>query len=103
MRHNPQSDNHIVVEGAAGVQTLEKITMTDAIYKYIKFIDRSNEAKGKTGAWVCFDSHGNVLGFIKWHSAWRQYCFFPEGQTIFSEGCFYDIINFLQMVKMYRK
>lgn len=34
-----------------------------------------------------------LLGVIKWHGAWRQYCFFPEGETVFSVGCM-ECLNF---------
>jgi hypothetical protein len=35
------------------------------------------------------------LGIIKWYGAWRQYCFFPSEQTVFSVGCMTDINNFI--------
>lgn len=27
------------------------------------------------------------LGELRWHGPWRQYCFFPQGDTIFNPGC----------------
>ena len=31
--------------------------------------------------------HGNILGIIKWSNGWRQYCFYPEEDTVWSEDC----------------
>jgi hypothetical protein len=31
-----------------------------------------------------------------WYGAWRQYCFFPSEEMIFSSGCMQDIIKFIQ-------
>jgi len=36
-----------------------------------------------------------ILGYIKWYGAWRQYCFLPEGNTVFSVGCLRDIWEFI--------
>lgn len=30
---------------------------------------------------------GNTLGTIRWYGPWRQYCFFPQGGTIFNTDC----------------
>jgi hypothetical protein len=38
---------------------------------------------------------GNILGWIKWYSPWRQYCFFPYGDTVYSMGCLIDITSFV--------
>lgn len=32
-----------------------------------------------------------ILGYVKWHGAWRGYCFFPWQNTIFSTGCLRDL------------
>lgn len=42
-------------------------------------------------------SQGMCLGMIKWHGAWRQYCFFPEPFTeaVWSEDCLDDIRHFI--------
>ena len=42
------------------------------------------------------------LGQIKWHGAWRQYCFFPNGYTIWSAGCLGDVNDFLARLKRER-
>lgn len=35
------------------------------------------------------------LGIVKWYANWRQYCFFPENETIFNPTCMKDIIQFI--------
>jgi len=37
----------------------------------------------------------SIIGYIKWLCAWRQYCFFPEPDTVYSVGCLQDIIEFI--------
>ena len=50
----------------------------------------------KTGKWrVENRNSGALLGIIKWHGAWRQYCFFPEADCIFNKGCLEDINEFI--------
>lgn len=38
-----------------------------------------------------------ILGEIKWHPAWRHYCFFPtiETQTVHSDRCLLAISQFI--------
>lgn len=31
------------------------------------------------------------LGDIRWFGRWRQYCFFPQAETVFNVGCLSDI------------
>ena len=32
-----------------------------------------------------------ILGYVKWFGRWRQYCFFPIGETVWSDGCLEEI------------
>jgi hypothetical protein len=32
-------------------------------------------------------SQDAILGIIKWYGAWRQFCFFPQPETVWSTGC----------------
>lgn len=59
--------------------------------KYMKF--EQLESKTKTEVWWVKNVRSDtVLGEIKWYGAWRQYCFFPSGLTVFNRDCL-DIIN----------
>lgn len=68
--------------------------MPEVSYKYLDFIRL--ETTGKTGRWSCATKHGEVLGKVGWYGAWRQYCYFPTQQAVYSAGCLTDIADFLQ-------
>ena len=36
-----------------------------------------------------------TLGQIKWYAQWRQYSFFPIGDTVFEKTCMQEITDFL--------
>jgi hypothetical protein len=60
--------------------------------------------KRKTAVWQCLNKSTDFsLGTIQWHSAWRQYCFFPEWNTVFNRGCLEDINDFIQQLMDERK
>jgi hypothetical protein len=69
-----------------------------AEYKYILF--EEVETKGKTRRFNCLNKKSNfILGEVIWVIGWRQYCFFPSGDTQFSVGCLNDVIDFIQKLK----
>ena len=69
-------------------------------YKYIHFSDMSFlYSKKKTKTFNCRNSNTyDLLGEVKWFGRWRQYCFFPNHETIFNSICLNDISNFLQQL-----
>jgi hypothetical protein len=67
--------------------------MPDAIYKYLIF--NKIPSLGKTTKWQCETKHGAVLGHVAWYTGWRQYCYFPDCQAVYSAGCLNDIADFL--------
>jgi len=67
------------------------------IYQYITFLER--ESTGKTSKWACRNKKSEaVLGEIKWYGAWRQYCYFPTIQAVYSAGCLNDISDFIEQL-----
>lgn len=44
-----------------------------------------------------------VLGIIKWHAPWRQYCFFPTEDTYWSRGCMNQINEFIDKLMKERR
>lgn len=67
-------------------------------YQYIKFVEMI--ATGKTRRFTCHNIHENgSLGEVKWYGAWRQYCYFPTAQAVYSEGCLKDIADFMAQLK----
>jgi hypothetical protein len=74
----------------------------DGKYKYISFEEFVTDRKTKT--FFCRNNKSNsILGVVKWHGPWRQYCFFPTASTIFSKGCLADIQNFIVQITSERK
>lgn len=62
--------------------------------KYIHFVLTAQ--KPKTSVWSCRNNRsGEELGVIKWYGPWRQYCYFPTVQAVYSAGCLDDIARFL--------
>jgi len=62
------------------------------------------EEKPKTKVFNVKNKNSSViLGIIKWFSSWRQYCFFPSEETIFSYGCMNEVIDFIQELMKERK
>ena len=39
------------------------------------------------------------LGIIKWHGGWRQYVFWPDDKTAWSQDCLIDVAYFLRRIK----
>lgn len=63
-------------------------------YKWIKFVKIATTSV-KTSMWECRHHDNTLLGEVKWYSFWRQYCFFPDYDMVFSKGCMDDICNFM--------
>jgi len=71
-------------------------------YEYIHFV--KIEDKGKTSVWECRNNRtDHILGHVRWHGPWRQYCYFPLCQAIYSSGCLADIQNFIKAADELRK
>lgn len=72
----------------------------DNDYKYITMI--KSEDKPKTSVFEVYTKHKDILGEIKWFPQWRQYCFFPEDDCVFSKGCMADINQFIEKLMIQR-
>ncbi len=70
-------------------------------YKHIKMY--KIEDKPKTSVFAVESKHEDQLGIIKWFPQWRQYCFFPEDDCVFSKGCMNDINDFVGQLMELRK
>jgi len=63
-------------------------------FKYIEF--KIAEQKPKTTVWDILNKNsGDRIGQVKWWANWRQYCFFPDEECVFSVGCLRDIMDFI--------
>ena len=71
-------------------------------YEFINFIKTKD--KPKTSVWSCRNNRGGEeLGIIEWYPAWRQYCYFPTVQAVYSVGCLEDINAFIGQLEAERK
>ena len=69
---------------------------TNFEYIYFEMI----EEKPKTKVWSCKNNRSETeLGVVKWYPAWRQYCYFPTVQAVYSKGCLNDIENFIKQLR----
>jgi len=60
--------------------------------------------KPKTGVFGVYSlSSGEELGRIFWYASWRQYCFFPTSETVWSRGCLHQIQDFMNKLMEERK
>lgn len=68
-------------------------------YKYIIF----QKAGGKFATkptYRCLNKKSNhLLGIVAYYQYWKQYCFMPEAQTVFSEDCLCGIQHFLSQLQ----
>jgi len=62
--------------------------------KWIKFVLIEEKPKTKVYSIQTIESDLEI-GMIKWHPAWRKYCFFPDENTVWSTSCLYEISEFL--------
>ncbi len=66
--------------------------------KYIEF--NLVQQKPKTSIYAVRNIKSqDIIGWIKWYPQWRQYCFFPEPNCIFSVDCLECIIKFINVSK----
>ena len=74
--------------------------------KYIEITKHASSISKnrKTGIYAVDNKKtGDMLGVIRWHGAWRQYCFFPMGETIFNTDCMQYLIDFIKDLMEKRK
>ena len=62
------------------------------------------EKKAKTNVYdITNKKNGYYLGEVKWYGPWRQYCFFPENETLYERKCLKAIIRFIDTLMSDRK
>lgn len=77
---------------------------SNKIKKYIDFTDGGTSPTGITRIWnVPNKRTGENCGQIRWHGAFRKYCFFPSDGFLFDSDCLYVIAAKLVEVNARRK
>lgn len=72
---------------------------------YLKFEKvESADADNRTSRYLVINiKKDEEIGEIKWHGHWRQYCFFPDPESVWSAGCLEQISNFINNLMRMRK
>lgn len=74
------------------------------LLKQTKFLNFTElPAKGVTKIIGVGNNSGGKLAFIKWHSGWRRYAFFPFPDTLFDVACLNEISEFITELMDVRK
>jgi len=64
------------------------MTIDERRYKFFTVQCLPTEPGRKTPRYAILNNRsGNLLGIIEWYGPWRQFCFFPEAGTVWSNGC----------------
>jgi len=74
--------------------------------KYLYFSEEPKRDNRKTKLIAIINkSSGNLLGYIEWYGAWRQYCFSPclDYDTIWNNTCLTDIISVINQLMKERQ
>ena len=72
-------------------------------YEYFVVRSKRQEPGRKTFVYEIIDKKGGLmLGWVKWYPAFRQYCFHPCPNTVWSESCLADVQDFLARLKRAR-
>lgn len=60
------------------------------------------EKKERTSVWGCYKNAGSTLmGVVRWEDAWRQYCFYPEPDIVFSADCMEEVSWFIKNLRTF--
>ena len=74
-------------------------------YKYLFFVECNPDSKTRvTKVFEVKNDYGH-MGYVKWYSPWRKYCFFPDsaGGLVFDASCLADVQDFLNNLMAERK
>lgn len=69
---------------------------------HLYFAETPNEGK-KTRTYVVYGYKDSYLGDIRWHGAWRQYCFFPLDDCVWSHDCLTELGIFIKQLMEERR
>lgn len=70
--------------------------------EYLKFIVVPQRSKTKIIDIINI-RHDEVIGEIKWFGRWRQYCFYPNDNTIWNKTCLDDVQEVIYILMNERK
>lgn len=75
-----------------------------ATYKYFSVLTAPEPPPGrKTRDYEIISPTSGIIGRIAWYGPWRQFCFEPLGNTVWSDSCLKDLRTALTAVKQHHK
>ena len=73
--------------------------VNDIVYKGKYFsITKVVQYKRKTAIYYIWGFNGVCIGEIKWYAPWRKFCFHPYNETVWSNDCLINVIDFVATV-----
>jgi len=70
--------------------------------EYLLFEEHPTKNKTKFITVVNKNSE-DIIGEIKWYAPWRQYCFFPEFDTVWNTKCLDDVNDLIKKLMKDRR
>ena len=75
--------------------TFDNSVEVEISYKYFS-ITIEKKTNRKTPIYHIISKHSeSEIGIVKWYGAWRKFCFFPNGETIWDTNCLIEVISFI--------
>jgi hypothetical protein len=71
--------------------------------QYLIFEDQEISKKKTKVISVININADDIIGIIKWYGPWRQYCFFPEFDTVWNITCLTDVNEVIGNLMLDRK
>jgi len=73
-----------------------------AEYKYFDAMDDTPAGRKTRRLNLVNRNSGDIIGTVSWYASWRQYCFFPEPNTVWSDGCLADVHDLMGKLRSER-
>lgn len=71
--------------------------------QWINFQEFPPSSGRKLSIFSILTKQGISIGEVKWYGNWRQYCFFPDEDSIYDRKCMMEVINFINKLMEDRK
>lgn len=73
-------------------------------YRYFDVRCGELEPGRKTLRYVLVNKRARArIGTIEWYAPWRQFCFFPGPETVWSDGCLVSVRDFVGRITEQRR
>ena len=81
--------------------------LAEATHIYFQRIGKPNP-RAVTDVWHVYSGNAHtpsplMLGHVAWFGAWRKYCYYPNGATVYEETCLREIAEFVVTITTQHK